>query len=288
MVPVNKMAVKHNFPVCLELIFAAVFVLNACSSIETGRNIPPAALETDAVKQYPFSVGKALYDYSSGTFYLLEESRPYVYFYRDDKQINQIGGLGMGSSNFQKLSDIALDPDGNLLTLDSFACLIRKFSPDGKWIADTKLSSFSQPAKFCCTPDGDLLIYDASRQEISKINGLDGKVIFTFGRFEIDSVSQLNCCRDYIVVVDGDASSSLYYSSLGRLLQTLEHQAVIDQYQNLYTYENGALRVSNSDLILPCGWRETEARLFVAERTLLLVSGNSVLTIRPVYQRSQT
>lgn len=269
-----------------SVLAALVFILSGCASIEPGSRMSPVSLSLDNTLQLPFKAEKALLDQTSGTCYIQEQGRPFVYFYRNNVQINSIGGLGTDYSNFQKLADIALDPDGNLLALDSFAKRIRKYSPEGKWIADIELAKFNQPARFCSTPDGDFIIYDNATQELSRISGLDGSLVFTFGRFVVDSVSNITTGKDYIAVVNIAYDRTVLFSSLGQFVEEYQYQLVLDRYQNRYYYENGALKHERGDLRYPLGWDNREVRLLAADRALIIVRDTTVVTIMPAYEGS--
>jgi hypothetical protein len=263
---------------------ALLLVMAGCASIETGSRMVPVSLTLDNTLQLPFKAEKALLDQTSGTYYIQEQGRPFIYFYRNNAQINSIGGLGTDNTNFQRLADIALDPDGNLLALDSFAKRIRKYTPDGKWIADFELAKFNQPARFCSTPDGDLIIYDNATQELSRISGLDGSLVFAFGRFVVDSVSNLTAGKDYITAVNIAFDRTVLFSALGQFVDEYPYQIVLDRYQNQYYYENGALKYERTDLRYPLGWHNREVRLLASDRALLLVRDMTVLTITPAYE----
>ncbi len=268
------------------LILAALqlgIMLTGCAGISSGREVIPTRLELNGTLQLPFQPGKVLLDEITGTYFILEAGKPYLHFWRNGTSINTLGGFGSEKSNFQKLSDITLDPDGNLLALDSFARLVRKFTPDGKWIADTELADFSQPTKICATAGGDLIVYDDATQEFTKLSALDSKPLFSFGRFQVDSVSHISASRDYIASIDETGDQTVVFSALGQFLDEYKYQLVLDRFQNLYIYHEGALRLLKEDVLLPFGWDSHEVKLFASPETLLLVRGESVLTILPSY-----
>jgi hypothetical protein len=258
-------------------------ILWSCAGIETNRTILPQKLQLSDTMLLPFNADKCLLDQRTNTYYILEQTRPNIYFYRNNKQINTIGGFGNDKINFQKLDDIALDPDGNLMVLDEFAKLIRKFNPDGRWIIDIDISSFSQPTRFCSTPEGDFIIYDSATKELTKVSGFDGKAMFTFGRFQVDSVSGITASRDFVAVVSDKKDKTVLFSGIGMLLKDLPEQVVVDRYQNQYGYTNGAVKLLNTEMLLPFGKDNSEVRLCASGLNILLVNGSSISTITPVY-----
>ena len=151
------------------LIVMSILVLIAtagCAGIDSGRTVVPSDLRVSDNLTLPFKADKCLFDQKTTTYYISEQNRSNIYLYRNQVLINTLGGFGSEKVNFQKLSDIALDPDGNLLALDEFARQIRKYSPDGKWIADIDILGFNQPSSFCSTPDGEIIMYDSAVKEL--------------------------------------------------------------------------------------------------------------------------
>lgn len=268
----------------LLLCIIVLLTLSACASIDSGRNVRPEKLQISDTMQLPFRVDKCLLDERSGTFYFMEQNRPNIYLYRDKAQINVLGGFGSEKTNFQKLSDIALDTDGNLLALDVFAKVIRKFTPDGKWIADIDVSGFNQPAKFCSTAETDLIIYDAASKELSRLSTFDRKIMSSFGRFQVEGVSHISTSGDFIAVVSEDRTKTALFSGLGLYLKDIPAQMVLDRFQNQFVYQDGALKYGQGDLIVPMGWQNAEVKLFSGSTTILLVRDDTVTVITPMYQ----
>jgi hypothetical protein len=261
-----------------------VIIISGCTAIETGRRIVPVSLQITDQLELPFKVEKALLDSRSGTCYIWEKDSPAIHLYRDKLQMNTIGGFGSEHSNFQKLSDITLDNDGNLLALDEFAGVIKKFTPDGKWIADIQLTGMRQPQRLCSTPEGDLIIYDSGVQELKRISGFDGSSVYVFGRFQVEDVSHISANVDVIAIVTAAADKTYLFTSMGMYQKDEPSQLVVDAYRNRYVYTDGALRLQGQDTLLPIGWQDSEARLFNSTDTLLLVKDNLVVTVKPIYQ----
>ncbi len=270
--------------VSITICLAACLALASCSNLETVRQMPPLRLQAAETRQFPYNVEKCLLDVTSGTYYLWEENRPEIHFLRDSRQLNLIGGLGTDKGNFQRLSDIALDPTGNLLALDSFARRVSKFNPDGKWVADIELQGMNQPSRLCSTPEGDLIVFDAAVQELVKISGFDGTRLYRFGRFEVQNATNLTAGRDYVAIYDAAAGLTSVFTSLGQHVRDHQGQVVLDQFQNFYSYGDGILRYLDTDILLPLGWNAAETNLFAAPVALLLVKRNEVLTVMPAYR----
>jgi hypothetical protein len=278
--------IMRNFSGAVYLFLLAsllLILLAACSGIESGRKIAPVSLQVSDRLILPFSVQKALLDTRSGTLYLLEKDRPNIRLYRNGQLVNALGGFGSDRSNFQKLSDIALDSDGNLLALDEFTRLVRKYNPEGKWITDIELPGFSQPSRFCATAESDLIVYDAATKELKRISGFDGRMMFSFGRFQVESVSHISANREEIAITSETGGRTVLFSSMGMHLEDYPGQMAVDQFLNRYIFEDGALRLQGQDIILPLGWQDAEVKLFPSQRAMILVKDTTVLTITPIY-----
>jgi len=268
----------------LIMLMLTSLLLLSCAGLGTGQKLVPVSLQLTDTMQLPFRIEKCLLDQRSNTYYLMEENRPNLYLYRNGQQINKLGGLGTQKTNFQKLSDIALDSDGNLLALDVFAKVIKKFCPDGKWIADIDISGYGQPSRLCTLTETDLIIYDAAAKELSKFSTFDRKAMFSFGRFQVDDVAQITAVGDYIAVVSEDRGKTWLFNSMGQLLREVPAQVVVDRFQNLFVYQDGAVKAEQGEPILALGPHNVELKLFSGLTALLLVSDYSVKTILPAYQ----
>ena len=264
-----------------------ILIMQGCAGIDTSRTITPVKIQLTDNQTFTFKVAKCLLDQRTNTYYVMEQDRPNIYLYRDKVQLNTIGGLGNENVNFKKLVDIAIDPDGNLLALDEFARLIRKYTPDGKWVADIDISLIDQPAKLCVTPESDVIVYDSATKELQKISNFNGKSMFTFGRFQVDSVSNISCSRDFVAVVNDNKDKTILFTGMGLYLKDLLGQVVLDFYQNQYSYLDGAVKLSGSDLKVPFGKPDADVTLYGSSQYLILVDGNNVSTILPSYQGKQ-
>lgn len=266
------------------LILLCCLLLASCATFGAGQKLAPVSMQLIGNLQLPFRIEKCLLDQRSNTYYLMEQNRPNLYLYRNGQQINQLGGFGMQKTNFQKLSDIALDADGNLLALDSFAKTIKKFCSEGKWIADIDISGYSQPIKFCTLAETDLIIYDAASQDLSRFSTFDRKVMFSFGRFQVDNVSHISAVGDYIAVISEDRTKTILFTSMGQFIREISAQMVLDRFQNGFVYQDGAVKAEQGEPVLPLGPHNPELKLFSGLTSLLLVNDYSVKTIISAYQ----
>lgn len=254
-----------------------LILLSACAGITPEAKPTITKLTVASRLSLPFTPQKCLWEERTGTLLILEQDSPNVYFYRDGKQLYSIGGFGNEKTNFIKLSDIAIDPDGNLLALDSFARLVRKYTSSGMWIADIELQGFLQPEKLCSTTDGDLIIYDAAPKELSRISGFDSRVIYSFGKFQLSGAGNVFCNKEYVLVTSESSKATQLYSLMGQLIRTYPYQLGMDNFLYSYYYENGSVNLQEGELKLPLGWQSDTVKLMIDKTALLLLHGSELI-----------
>ncbi|MDD2332568.1 MAG: hypothetical protein PHI68_07950 [Candidatus Cloacimonetes bacterium] len=187
-------------------------------------------------------ITKILYEPMSKITYALNPSWQEISFFQTEKRINKTGGLGFENAKFRKLSDIALDTDGALLALDSSARLIKKFSTEGKYLGEYELAEATQPELFCLAEDQTVFVYDAIAAEIICYSPLNMKTQYRFGKFQLAQITSLSCTRDFILAQSLPLGRTDIFSSLGQLLYSLPHLAVMDRFGNLLYLEGGILK----------------------------------------------
>jgi len=263
---------------------ASDLLLSGCAGWEATHPRVPVRLTVWQTFKLPVTPAKIVADSRSDYLFILDKDRPYVHILRNGIKINSLGGFGMDKTNFLKLSDIALDNDGNLLTLDSFTKQISKFTPAGMWVADISLSNLTQPEKLAVTSEGDLLVFDAAPREIARISAFDRRVTYSFGRFNLGHVSELQCSRDFIVAINDTRDKSVVFSALGQFLREEPMPVIFDMYQNEYVYTEGALRLKGSELKYPFGKPAGELLLSTDGERLLVSDGYQLWMLQPVFE----
>lgn len=185
-----------------------------------------------------FVVDKAVSDSRANVVFAMNKARQEVRIFRNTKQINSIGGLGFERTNFQRLTDIGVDTDGSLLALDSSQKLLRKFSPEGKIIAEMQFNDLRQPELFCVGGDGTLFVYDAATSEIVCFSPLDSTELYRFGRFELEQPLNLACNRDYLFAYSEAKGCTYVFYLLGQYKETIFQQTAYDAFNNpVYAYK---------------------------------------------------
>lgn len=227
-------------------------LLAACSGIKFQAKREVDALVLESFIPLETKVDKAITDPASGTVYTLSRAQQQVSIYKDKELVNTIGGLGNMSYNFQRLTDIALDTEGNLLALDQMASMIKKFSSGGRYIASLELKDLIQPELLCLNLDGELFIYDAAPGEIVNVSLLDGKEINRFGRFQFKNPTAISCNRELISVYSASENQSKVFDSFGQFIQERGGQVLADIHGNLLLVDKQISTISYS------GWPQAE------------------------------
>lgn len=194
------------------LIIVSAF-LTSCVQIQP--QLEYQAVSWQALEEFsiPFQPDRCLYSPLSQT-YIIQKGN-YIHLYRKGKEINRIGGLGYGKDNFNKISDLKLAPDGNLLILDSFAKKISKFDLEGKWLTEFSLTGFSNPTLFAMSSGETFYIYDQNRNEIFIVKDFNQTPDESFARFELENPISLQLTKNYIVTYDNAQDKTFFYDLFG-------------------------------------------------------------------------
>ena len=217
----------------LFFVFSVSALVFACAVLvqENNRNTIPRKLNIKYEIVPSFVPQKCCFSPKEETVFLWEKNSSLIHIYRKGKEINTIGGLGFEDSNFSKLADISISPDGNLLTLDSFQNKIKKFDTEGRLITDFEFLSLSTPALFDVSADETFYIYDDNRKEIVVLSSLTGEESFAFGRFVFANPTQLTVSRNYVTVYEKDENISHVFNILGQFEEDIEGNVQFEENQ---------------------------------------------------------
>ncbi|PKN77691.1 MAG: hypothetical protein CVU48_10750 [Candidatus Cloacimonetes bacterium HGW-Cloacimonetes-1] len=268
------------------IVFVAVFgmLIFGCADVQLRVPLDIQGFETVAVFRTEETISKAVYDSRSGTTYARVQDWQTINLYRNGKRINTIGGIGSEKDRFQRLADIALDTNGNLLALDSVGKKLKVFSSEGKWLQEIDLKAMLQPELVAMAADQTLFIYDALAGEIVCYSALDYSEQYRFGKFQITKPQSLSCSRDYVISYKSAKGLSAIYSILGQFIRTSPGQVYIDVYGNHLVYEGGLLRSgSNSELLVLPG----KALISLERDNICAVLDNEIRIIRINYLRAE-
>ncbi len=249
-------------------------VLSACAAapLIAAKDIDSIVLSE--VIPLGFEADKALLFSGSDLIYALSVKDQEVTIFRSGNRQNVLGGLGSGSANFQYLSDIALDRDGNLLVLDSSARLIRKFTSEGTPAGSLELKGSQQPSLLALAAEQTLFVYDAAPAEIIAYSALDGTEQFRFGRFQLKQLSSLSCNRDFLVAYSAVDKSSRIFSTLGQFSKNSPGISLFDDYNNELSYSGSVLKGKSGTSFLALN---SEPRSLCIDGDKLLVTQKSEL-----------
>ena len=215
----------------VKLLILLILFLAGCSTIEMQTDRTPERIIIIHKIQTDFIPQKCLYSSINKTAFISEKETDIIHIYKNGKKVNTIGGLGFTSSSFNKLADITLSPDGNLLALDSFQKNIKKFDTEGKLIAKLNLSNFIEPALLSVAIDETYYIYDNSSKEIVITRTFDQSDWYTFGKFQLSNPSKMNLGKSEITAYDEQKKSTIIFGILGRFQNEIGGNVQIEKQQ---------------------------------------------------------
>lgn len=265
---------------------AVILLLSACGTVSFNAR---REIETISFVEFVTSsqrYDKAVFDPRSGTMYALSRAAHQIDIYRRGQRVNSLGGLGFESYNFQRLADITLDTDGNLLVLDSMAKDIRKFDPSGRMIIRVELSGLMQPELLVMSPDQNLFVYDAAPQEIVCLSALDAKELYRFGRFQLDLPANLSASRDYLVSHSSITNRTQVYYLLGQIKESLGGQVLFDAFNSPISV-SPSLTDADATGISFIPFSETPGICSIQFDHICAVQSGGVAIYRILYNRSQ-
>ena len=213
-------------------VFALLFLISCTTLNEVNSNLIPEKLTLIFQISLQITPQKCCFSTKDQTVFVWEKNSARIHIYRQEKQINTIGGMGFDKSNFSRLVDIAVSPDGNLLALDGFQEKIKKFDTDGKWLADFRLTKLSQPILFDISGDDTIYIYDDNRKEIVVHNSLTGEETFSFGKFMFEHPTQLSVSRNNVLVYEKESDVTHVFDILGQFENDISGNIQFDGNQH--------------------------------------------------------
>ncbi len=217
---------------CGIILFSLlILVFSACSTIQMQTIRTPEKFEIIQKIQTDFVPKKCVYSSINKTVFAWENEADIIHIYSNGKKINTIGGLGFNSQSFNKLTDITLAPDGNLLALDSFQKIIKKFDINGKLIVEINLTDFIEPTLLAVAIDETYYIFDNASKEIVITQTLDKSNWYTFGKFQLDVPSTMSLGKNEITVYDDQQNLTSIFGVLGRFQNELGGNIQIEKHQ---------------------------------------------------------
>jgi len=196
------------------LILSTLF---ACT-INTGtKNLQPVEFTEIFALKTDIKVEKACYNSIEQVIYIWESNTDKIHIYKDDKEINTIGGKGFDKINFQKLADICLTPDGDIFALDSYNNSLKKFSKTGKMTGEMQINSNLDPQLVVIALDQKIYIYDDKRNEIVVLDYKSNELA-AWGNLQFGDIASLELYNDLLVVYDLENDQTYFFSTYGQLV----------------------------------------------------------------------
>ncbi len=160
-----------------------------------------------------------------GTLYVADTHNSQVVIYSPDgKERRRIGKRGLRPGEFVAVTDVALDPQGNLWTCEygQYHDRVQKFDASGRFLLEygtfgSGPGQFSRPQGITTDRDGNVYVADAANHRVHKLSP-EGKPLLVWG-------------------VTGHKPGQLYYP----------YDVFVDSRQRIFVSEYGNNRVSVFD-----------------------------------------
>ncbi len=258
------------------LIILLLVILTACAEVDQQVDYLPVSCQIIWEIQADFEPAKCLYSSSRKTLFARQKDSNFIHIFKDGKRINTIGGMGFEQTNFDRLSDIALAPDGSLLALDSFAGNIKKFDTDGKFITEFALPNLTEPALLDIAMDETFYIFDSNKGEIVVTNLSGSDEDYRFGMFQLNTPVHLTLSGNKLVINDIRKNKTLIFDKFGQLITSWEGYFQIQNNQQfeLKDYFIEHSKTQTRLCISPQKWQ-----FFVQKGGFTILTGKSKILI---------
>jgi len=268
------------------IILISLFIISSCSQYGYRQDTYlTERLETVSEIILSFKPAKVIWANFERTLFVSDSKTSLIYIYKDNQQVNAVGGPGFGVDNFNRLTDIAVSPHGKLLALDSFQKQIKQFDNNGKWLENHTIVGVQEPYLFDVGRDGTLYVYDKAYNEIVMIDEQLKEVLQRFGKFYFDNPVSVRTSNQMVIVYDEGKDQTFIFDSYGRLEKDLSGYWQVDRYNKRYLLQKGKILIDvNRDeqkILTP----QTIDSFTVKENYLYQTVGNRVIVTEIVYKR---
>jgi hypothetical protein len=265
-----------------NILLILVLLTGCAAEVKFNRNKKLLEFRKILKVQTNFTPHKSVYNKLENTICIMEKNTNLIHIFRNEKKINTIGGLGFNDYSFNKLNDITLAPDGNLLALDSFNKVVKKFDMEGKLIAEFNLGLLAKPQIFDITLDETFYIYDGNRKEIVVKKISDPELSFSFGKFMFSNPVSLIINTGFVQVYDIDLNSTLLFNLWGDLLHEYEGNVLSDLDQIYRLEEHFMITIADNEMyaVNTVTWNS----FFLKLNNLVLNSSSEVQVFDLIYE----
>ena len=227
-------------------------ILTSCS-VNSVVKKPILDVELTSIIETGVDFEDLAYSSSNKTLYLCENKTSKIWIYNKNEYLNTIGGNGFGEYKFERLSDIAISKNGNLLALDNLKKAIKIYDSNGEYLSTISLNKLNNPMKFSVDRNDFLYVYDNNDHEIVVLNLMNNSEFIRFGQFEIDLPTNMYIHDDIINFTTYNNQSD-YYSVMGDFIVSDNIASVMDRYQNRISTQDRFLTINSKivpGIILP-------------------------------------
>ncbi|MCK4957695.1 MAG: hypothetical protein KAS49_08660 [Candidatus Cloacimonetes bacterium] len=266
------------------IILSTCFLCFGCTAYEISYpQLNPIEAKVICSLDTDYKIEKAVYSQNSNTIFVMEQNK--IHLYKDKQKINSIGRLGFSKANFNKLADICLASDGNLLALDSFRKTIYKYDESGSLISELKIDMIGDPTMLSMATDEKLFIYDNAAKEVIILDPTQQTDIFSFGKFTFKEPTHLSIYKNFIYVYDQMSDKTYIFNSFGQQTDEFPGFRFFNQFQN-YILKKFYFIHANSSKKFHITANEIQ-NCFVSETNIIIIHNHKLAVIEMKYERKQ-
>jgi len=266
-----------------KLCFLAVIFISGCASVDKSySSLILQDLSTICEISPNFVPQKCVYSKIDNTAFVMENNSNKIHIYKNTEKTNTIGGLGFSDYSLNKLSDISLSPDGNLMVLDSFEKVIKKFDKEGKYITEFNLDFLLKPQFFDISLDETIYVYDQGRKQMVAKRSTEAEESFSFGKFILSEPVSLIVNEGLVQVYDIEVDKTFIFNLWGDLIMEYEGKVLLHKKQKYELKGNYLIKFPEKEKfafsILP--W----SSFYIKYNSLILNSENKILISEFIYE----
>ncbi len=266
----------------ISLLWLLLLLMGCVHIRHREESLLPVETETIIDLSVTYNADKTIYSPLDNTIYIMDVKSNHIRIYQDKRQLNSIGGLGFNQDNFNRLSDIAISPNGKLLALDSLQKSIKFFDSKGMYLEEHKLTGTAEPFLFDTGIDGTLFVYDRTTNEIIIIDNSLKEEIHRFGKFKFLQPTQLVFNNRQLIV--NDSGKTHIFSSLGNLMRSIDGQIQVDRYGNHYKISGNSIEHIDSGKKFFTGLNIWQSML-IKGNIMILKADNKIRAGEIIYEK---
>ncbi len=172
---------------------------------------------------------------SSHTLYLLKDHNTVYQINLQGRMVQKIGGFGLESGKFTKVTDMTTDTIGKLYIVDEIAGTITLYDENVEFIKDYKFLEVSEPYLIAVKDDGAMLIANGMDNEVYCFDSSgqsENKLRYQIGRFELLQPKVLSASSNFTYILDGKENAVFIFDNFGGYIDKISADKTLSSRLN--------------------------------------------------------